>query len=293
MGITNDILAIVLSSTVLAGIISTVVSYIVNQKNNNLKYITEDRRKWREEIKGIVDELEETKKYKSRKVIEKLKVRINPYGQIDGNILHDAHIWDKLYEMENAGSNSRYMECKEQLIIYLSLLLKFDWEKSKKEVLVNLSKLGLILTIIIGLAYIIYIHFFEYGNEYNDLFLLEIALFLLIPIIIGQGAVAKLLIDKWNIKSSYIKQLLSKLFVICCVVSVMALYIFLFVAILQEYDFDISTIDSGQKYLDITIVMGIMILIYEFTKNLTTQSISKKYVETVIDYINKQNTNHQ
>ena len=101
------------------------------------------------------------------------------------------------------------------------------------------------------------------------------------------------MIDKWNIKSSYIKQLLSKLFVICCVVSVMALYIFLFIAILQEYDFDISTIDSGQKYLDITIVMGIMILIYEFTKNLTTQSISKKYVETVIDYINKQNTNHQ
>lgn len=72
-----------------------------------------------------------------RHVLVKLKTRINAYGYTDskndGNIGEDSHIWEKIKQIENCDEKD-YERLRNQLIIFLSLLLKADWERAKKEV---------------------------------------------------------------------------------------------------------------------------------------------------------------
>lgn len=113
---------------------TAIVTLVMNKKENNLKYITEDRRHWREEIRAIVDELENVKISNKQKVLSKLKVRINPYGKNENNFLKDSHIWDLINEMGKTSKYSELIKEKNELIFYLSLPLKYDWERAKKEV---------------------------------------------------------------------------------------------------------------------------------------------------------------
>ena len=70
---------------------------------------------------------------KRNQILVSLKTRINAYGIDQNNLNADAHIW-KLIDKINICREEEYANLKEQLINYLSLLLKYDWERSKSEV---------------------------------------------------------------------------------------------------------------------------------------------------------------
>ena len=49
-------LDVILASTVMATVVSGVFAYFRNKKENNLQYITTERKQWREEIRKIAEE---------------------------------------------------------------------------------------------------------------------------------------------------------------------------------------------------------------------------------------------
>ncbi|MBO5209544.1 MAG: hypothetical protein J6B68_09405 [Lachnospiraceae bacterium] len=125
----------ILSSAVIAAI----TSYIATQKSNQLKYITSERAKWRKEIKRIAGDLSECERYnkKAKRLLTDLKLRINSYGKKEEypsdiclNFFEDEHIWKEISKIE-AGAD--FILHRDRVLRYLELLLKFDWERSKRE----------------------------------------------------------------------------------------------------------------------------------------------------------------
>lgn len=69
-----------------------------------------------------------------------LKVRINSFGNnVSERYDDDAHIWEVIKELEEKRISDKVLrQMQEQLVEYLSLLLKMDWERSKREVKGNI-----------------------------------------------------------------------------------------------------------------------------------------------------------
>lgn len=132
-----EIIAIILSSTVITMLITSLFTFVQNRKSNSLQYITLERKEWREQIRGISDEISESNGSSINRTLDKLKVRINAYGSdYKFNVLEDSHIWQLIDTTKKAAttSASEFQECKDLLINTISLLLKYDWDRSKQEV---------------------------------------------------------------------------------------------------------------------------------------------------------------
>lgn len=173
----NQYFVPILTSTVIATLITAAISIFTLYKNSKLKYITEERSKWRAQIRNIMVEIDSANENNIHRVITKLKSRINAYGYAKPNdVLHDGHIWRTINCIEN--HNSDFKELKNELILYLSFLLKYDWEKSKKEVLGNVIKIfG------IGATLFYYIYYFYHSSSYVYWGIFTYCpLFILIPI---------------------------------------------------------------------------------------------------------------
>lgn len=134
-----EIITIIMSSTVISVFISSILSFIQNRKNSNLQYITLERKEWREQLRLISEEICNSKINNIKKALVKLKVRINAYGRNDNTDFEDRHIWSLIELTETVsrypGHFTDYFEdCKQLLIIAISMQLKYDWERAKWEV---------------------------------------------------------------------------------------------------------------------------------------------------------------
>lgn len=128
---------IILKSSLLAALISGLVSYLLANKNAKLHYITEERQKWRNNIRRISKRLQGASYTETLKLLAELKVLINAFGNSIYNKQYnrDSHIWDLIHDIEKAHCSKHLLRLKQnQLSEYLGLLLKNDWEKSKQEV---------------------------------------------------------------------------------------------------------------------------------------------------------------
>lgn len=186
----------ILTSSVIAAFITgliTLISNYSNHKNDSkTKYVTEERKNWRIEIREICEKLNIANN-KDDVIIQliKLKVKINAFGNTDiydeyyskyndckfrdkdvdkkehklssikklfnkkktsgksdkkginRNVLiqltkffrNDGHIWKQIHKIE---SKDKFEKNDISVLIeYLSYLLKYDWERSKSEVLIN------------------------------------------------------------------------------------------------------------------------------------------------------------
>lgn len=126
-------ISVVLEISAVAALISTAVSYLTFRKSSSLTYVTQERKEWREAIRRIAEELEGCTYKKRKQVLVQLKTRINAYGWDVANKIEDANIWRQIQVLENC-RKEEYDEQKQRMILYLSALLKYDWERSKKEV---------------------------------------------------------------------------------------------------------------------------------------------------------------
>lgn len=108
-GITlSTILGTILSSTVISGIITALFNMMQHNNTNSLKYITEERQKWREKIRDIAKNIEayqyssdDKDKQKLKEILVELKVNINPYGK--ENKQKNKNTKDEQKNQENIG----------------------------------------------------------------------------------------------------------------------------------------------------------------------------------------------
>ncbi len=123
-------------------ILSSVV--IVENKNNKLQYITNERSVWRRDIIEIAQAIEKEKKPKKiKELLNRLKLRLNYYGKcynkypnsLNLDFSRDQHIWkiiDRIEKGEGDLENNKI-----RLLDCLGLLFKYDWERTKKETAIN------------------------------------------------------------------------------------------------------------------------------------------------------------
>lgn len=130
-------LEMLLGSALITAIFSGMISYIISRREGRLQYITGERSAWRRQIRKIALKLEGASYEKTLKALCELELRINAFGNDNdkGSYFNDVHIWKIINELEKEEPSEQVLALKQkQLIEYLSLLLKVDWERSKKEV---------------------------------------------------------------------------------------------------------------------------------------------------------------
>lgn len=175
------IIKAMLGSAGIAAMFSGLISYLIFKKQGNLQYITAERKEWREKIRNIANELDGASYLQTLHIMTDLKLRINSFG--NGNISSDydkdAHIWEVINELENEKPSKKVLRIRqEQIIQYLTLLLKADWERSKKEVK------GDINYIICGASYMFTIIYFAVAvfmcNENRNISNFQLATYVII-----------------------------------------------------------------------------------------------------------------
>lgn len=123
---------------VLASIVTAIITITTTRKQNRLQYITAERKNWREEIRNIASRIMKANERNIGAVLVDLKVRINAFGMSSSSESYeeDAHIWKIINAIEKPNQDSKmsFEDKKNLLVEYLSLLLKKDWEGSKREV---------------------------------------------------------------------------------------------------------------------------------------------------------------
>ncbi|WP_428835843.1 hypothetical protein [Streptococcus oralis] len=157
---TSQIITLI-SGAGIGAVLSAILVFVNNSKRNRLDFITKERSEWRKQLKNIINDLNCNEK-NFFKVVNRLKSQINPYGyklELKYNeeyYLQDGHIWDLL-------DKSDLKTKKEDLVYFLELLLKFDWERSKNEIYLKVGKF-LFKTLILFLSFLgcclLFYHFF-------------------------------------------------------------------------------------------------------------------------------------
>lgn len=167
----------ILTSVVVAAIVTGLIELVKLGNSNKTRYIIQQREKWREDIRVLADEIQLTNYVNIKIPLTRLKTRINPYGEFlecpesihfdrkmtkkekkrlrkeeclrERFYLKDGHIHEVIKYLEN---NENFGNNKELLIKYLSLLMKFDWERSKKESTINYQRIVSLFLMIYALV---------------------------------------------------------------------------------------------------------------------------------------------
>lgn len=118
----------VLTSGVVAALVSGLVSLRNSERKLVIENITQERTKWREKIREKNLQIHEAHQSKESGKIEaagaELRLLLNPMDPLDRDILSEIAI------LKNSESTPQDME---RFSIKLSLLLKHDWERAKQE----------------------------------------------------------------------------------------------------------------------------------------------------------------
>lgn len=172
----------------ITGILSLFTLFIKTNKESKLSRITDERTKWREEMRNIAKKLSATnqldentndsnkEKESLQEILTQLKTRLNSYGKGRDDYLKDSHIWKSISIIETNG-NSNIEDEKIKLIDYLSLLLKYDWERSKIESSLNVSAIIGYSIYIISNVLFAYFAFTDFTDTTLYLLIIMILLF--------------------------------------------------------------------------------------------------------------------
>jgi len=153
-----------LSGAGLGAILSAFLVFINNSKKNKLDFVTRERSEWRREIKSIIVDLLSGNNRSS--AIKRLETQLNPYGRYISKedayefYMNDGHIWKIVDNFDYSNKNVK------TLTKYLELLLKYDWERSKREIKYDIFNSFIYCILIIGtlsnglLLFFMELHFF-------------------------------------------------------------------------------------------------------------------------------------
>ncbi len=166
----NDSTLITAIITAVGGFISAYFILKNNDKSNQLKYITEERTKWRDKIRKlsvafITSELYENgselvypNKQKLIKIREQVAVRLNPKDTEDDYILclMDCYI-------ENNCDFDKD-EIRKRLSVAFASLLKHDWERVKNEAKMESNSSKLLMILVSALTVALLFNIFSCGR---------------------------------------------------------------------------------------------------------------------------------
>ena len=118
----------ILSSGVVAGLVAGLVTLRTSERKIAIENITQQRQQWREKIRDIAQRIKSSYKNDEKEELQsqyvEMQLLLNPEDDDDRSIL------DTIWSMaEESAPDALHIELAEKL----SLLLKHDWERAKRE----------------------------------------------------------------------------------------------------------------------------------------------------------------
>lgn len=282
----ENILPTLISSAVIAALIASMTNMLLNRKNNSLQYITSERNMWRTELREIAERITNAKTDAIlQKCISKLKLYLNPYGRNTENRLKDSHIWRLVEDIEKKNCSVHDTRGEREILFsYLLLLIKYDWERSKREIATKIEHVILGVVILLGAGYIIYNHLFDWGYAVDAYFLLLLLAVVAFPFLIGIFKVG--LFDKKDtVANSRWKHILKRTFSVLLLLLMIILMVGLLLCSLIIYVLDDKEIPEMEIYvIAVEIACG-----YSWGKLCIEDSIHREYLQQ-IDKIKADNT---
>ena len=144
---TSQIITLI-SGAGIGAILSAFLTFINSSKKNKLDFITKERSEWRREIKSIIVDLLGGNNRSS--AIKRLETQLNPHGRYISKedrynfYMNDGHIWELVDNFDYSNKSVKL------LTKYLEILLKYDWERSKREIKVDVFNSFIYFILIIG-----------------------------------------------------------------------------------------------------------------------------------------------
>lgn len=140
----DDIIITILTSSVVSTIFLAISNIFIDQRKRSVEYITNERAKWRSDVRKIASEIMDANTTNIYKSLTELKVRINAYDKYPDKkrLQNDFIIWQCIEECERNSTDAELLNIfKNNLVMFLSLMLKYDWERSKREVSLDKNKI--------------------------------------------------------------------------------------------------------------------------------------------------------
>lgn len=117
----DNVITIILSSTVISAVITASITFLINKRKDVVENIVKERKTWRDEIREISIDITDSKNLiELKNAINKLKVRINPYGMCKEIVFYDSYIWKEITKLENCNQLSKN-ELERRKIIFIDL----------------------------------------------------------------------------------------------------------------------------------------------------------------------------
>lgn len=120
--------SIILTSSLLAALVSSVISYNSNERKLQIENVTQERAKWRVKVRELAIALHDAKcsndKYKLGQLVTQFQTNLNPFHDEDKAIIK------AIYSLSTNTDNDLLFQ---EVVMRLSLLLKYEWEKAKYE----------------------------------------------------------------------------------------------------------------------------------------------------------------
>ena len=261
---TSQIITLI-SGAGLGAILSAFLTFVNSSKKNKLDLITKERSEWRREIKSIIVDLSSgnNRSY----AIRRLETQLNSYGRYVPNkdeydfYMNDGHIWELV---DNFDYSNRSIKILTQ---YLEILLKYDWERSKREIKVDVFNSFIYFILIIGAISNSLLILFKI-NDLTQIIILALSSYFMVGIIFYISKIIK------NFKQKLIRN---------------SIYIIL-LCLSMHYSIDgllywlIPHETMGLKSLFVTLIILVLMMSIEFKIFLNTDGEEEKYI-THISYI--------
>ena len=279
---------LILSSAVISAVISGCVAVLNFKRQNNQQYITGERIVWREEIRTIAQELNGASYKETLDALVRLKMRINAFGnkEKDNLYMYDAHIWKVIAEIEEKKCSKKLLRLKQkQLIEYLALLLKFDWERSKKEVQGNIRSIigwGLCImsAIYMGIILVLENEDINVNSVVGDI-ALHISIIVIlyrvvstfVPCTEGRGNIEK----EYKLQIQVVKLIVG--YLKCMIPSLVCIFVDWISADMIFEKYTKNNIDSSNSiFIIIAFIFGMVLLYFEKALNLDSKVL---YVDSI------------
>ena len=258
---TDQIISLI-SGAGLGAVLSAFLVFVNNSKKNKLDFITKERSEWRREIKSIiVDLLSGNNRYDA---ISRLETQLNPYGRNtkENNYefyISDGHIWKLVDKFDYSTKNVN------KITKYLELLLKYDWERSKREIKYDIFNSFIYCVLIIGTL-----------SNGLLLFFIELHFFLIIMLLLS-SAILLVTITFFEELNKFFKKR-------------MRIGIFYQIILSSAIDISILGIAALLRNFIVLFLVGIIICVMEYGLLLKVGRLENEYIKLLKKNYNKENT---
>lgn len=263
----GEILSVILGSSLITSVITNMFFRWKTNKKIVVNNIIKERKEWRGVVYKIADKINmATTKEELQIQINLLKLNLNAYGYNNHTEhIKDGYLWNiiSIFEKDNCINSQKLNIYKRAFIAMVSLLLKYDWEKSKMDIYGNqLFNSIAIANICCGILAFMGTLFKHTGSVTGDFDIYRLSCFIIFIVLVdicayfSIGKVVQFVFYNFKFCFFQISMILATIFWVFTTIDAISLTGFTIKLVGEEYDVAVKFLTLGM------IVSGLILIMY-------------------------------